>query len=269
MCHGQLYQQRMKKAFDKKVKPRVFREGDLVLKKVLSFAPDSRGKWTPNYEGPYVVKRAFSGGALMLTTMDGEDFTRPVNSDAIVVGVVPQAELLLRFCVPRSECSLETSVFLSSSILSPAWVLSFWKIRKVLVEVYTSFPFSRAVILSSSTVVFPFWKDWFLVVDPQLSSSASNKSPVDLIYLCDLFNLSGFIPNGVADSIPGRVAYAARFYLCVLFSSAVSAHAVNSCFPVETGDSPAEISGFLHFPNRFVFVAVSACCELLFPSWVD
>ena len=41
MCHGQLYQQRMKKAFDKKVKPRVFREGDLVLKKVLSFVPDS------------------------------------------------------------------------------------------------------------------------------------------------------------------------------------------------------------------------------------
>ncbi|KAI5443930.1 hypothetical protein KIW84_012526 [Lathyrus oleraceus] len=73
----------MKKAFDKKVKPRVFREGDLVLKKVLSFAPDSRGKWTPNYEGPYVVKRAFSGGALMLTTMDGEDFARPVNSDAL------------------------------------------------------------------------------------------------------------------------------------------------------------------------------------------
>ncbi|KAI5400762.1 hypothetical protein KIW84_065571 [Lathyrus oleraceus] len=95
MCHGQLYQQRMKKAFDKKVKPRVFREGDFVLKKVLSFAPDSRGKWTPNYEGPYVVKRAFSGGALMLTTMDGEDFTRPVNSDAIFVEAVPQTELLL------------------------------------------------------------------------------------------------------------------------------------------------------------------------------
>ncbi|KAI5388564.1 hypothetical protein KIW84_074304 [Lathyrus oleraceus] len=83
MCHGQLYQQRMKKAFDKKVKPCVFREGDLVLKKVLSFAPDSRGKWTPHYEGPYVVKRAFSGGALILTTMDGEDFTRPVNLDAV------------------------------------------------------------------------------------------------------------------------------------------------------------------------------------------
>ena len=54
-----------------------------MLKKVLSFVPDSRGKWTPNYEGPYIVKRAFSSGALMLTIMDGEDFTRPVNTDAV------------------------------------------------------------------------------------------------------------------------------------------------------------------------------------------
>ena len=72
----------MKKDFDKKVKPRVFWEGDPVLKKILSLKPDSRGKWNPNYEGPYVVKRAFSGGSLILTTMDGEEFTRPVNSDA-------------------------------------------------------------------------------------------------------------------------------------------------------------------------------------------
>ena len=83
MCHGQLYQQRMKKAFDKKVRPRVFREGDLLLKKILSFKPDSRDKQTPNYEGPYVVKRAFLGGVLILTTMDGEEFTRHVNVDAV------------------------------------------------------------------------------------------------------------------------------------------------------------------------------------------
>ncbi|KAI5437108.1 hypothetical protein KIW84_023288 [Lathyrus oleraceus] len=83
MCHGQLYQQRMKTAFDRKVRPRMFREGDLVLKKILSFKPDSRGKWTSKYEGPYVVKRAFSGGALILTTIDGEELTRPVNTDAV------------------------------------------------------------------------------------------------------------------------------------------------------------------------------------------
>jgi hypothetical protein len=73
----------MKKDFDKKVRPHVFREGDLVLKKILSFKPDSMGKQIPNYEGPYVVKRAFSCGALIVTTMDGEEFTRPVNTDAV------------------------------------------------------------------------------------------------------------------------------------------------------------------------------------------
>ena len=62
----------MKKAFDKKVKPREFREGDLVLRKIMSFNTDSRGKWTPNFEGPYVVKKAFSGGASILETMDHE-----------------------------------------------------------------------------------------------------------------------------------------------------------------------------------------------------
>ena len=73
----------MKKAFEKKVRPRVFREGDLMLKKILTFKPDSRVKWTPNYEGIYVVKRAFSGGALILITMDGEELTRPVNVDVV------------------------------------------------------------------------------------------------------------------------------------------------------------------------------------------
>ena len=33
MCHGQLYQRRIERAFNKKVRPRVFEEGDLVLKK--------------------------------------------------------------------------------------------------------------------------------------------------------------------------------------------------------------------------------------------
>lgn len=83
LCHGQLYQKRIKRAFDKKVRPREFKEVDLVLKKLLPVHKDSRGKWTPNYEGPYVVKRAYSGGALFLTTMDGEELIHPVNSDVV------------------------------------------------------------------------------------------------------------------------------------------------------------------------------------------
>ena len=55
----------------------------MVLKKILSIQKDCLGKWAPNYEGPYVVKKAFSGGALVLTNMDGQDLSHPVNSDVV------------------------------------------------------------------------------------------------------------------------------------------------------------------------------------------
>ena len=83
MSHGRLYQRRIKNAFDKKVRPRKFNEGDLVLKKMSHAVKDNRGKWAPNYEGPFVVKKAFSGGALILTNMDGEELPSPVNSDVV------------------------------------------------------------------------------------------------------------------------------------------------------------------------------------------
>ncbi|RDX88014.1 hypothetical protein CR513_30446, partial [Mucuna pruriens] len=58
-----------------------FQEGDPVLKKILS--TQNRGKWTPNYEGPYMVKKAFSGGAMILTNMDGKDLPHLVNFDLL------------------------------------------------------------------------------------------------------------------------------------------------------------------------------------------
>ena len=82
LCHGQLYQNRIKKAFNKKVKPCEFKEGGLVLRKIMSFNADSRGKWTPNFEGTYVVKKAFYGRAFILETMYDEEFPRSMNADA-------------------------------------------------------------------------------------------------------------------------------------------------------------------------------------------
>ena len=49
----------------------------------MSFNADSRDKCTPNFERPYVVKKAFSRGALILETMDGEEFPRPMNVDVV------------------------------------------------------------------------------------------------------------------------------------------------------------------------------------------
>jgi len=83
MSHGRLYQQRMKNTFDKKVHSRKFHEGDLVLKKMSNAVKDNRGKWAPNYEGLFFVKRAFFGGALVLTNMDGEELPSPVKSDVV------------------------------------------------------------------------------------------------------------------------------------------------------------------------------------------
>ena len=61
MSHGRLYQSRVKNAFDKRIRPRKFSEGDLVLKKVSQVQRDHRGKWASNYEGSFVVRKAFSG----------------------------------------------------------------------------------------------------------------------------------------------------------------------------------------------------------------
>ena len=83
MSHGQLYQSRVKNAFDKKVHPCKFSERDLVLKKVSQAQKDHRGKWALNYEGPFVVKKAFLGGALVLANMDDEELPLPVNYDIV------------------------------------------------------------------------------------------------------------------------------------------------------------------------------------------
>lgn len=59
ICHGQLHQRRLKRAFHKKLLPREYRAGELVLKKYYAIHSDPRGKWTPNYKGPFVIKKAF------------------------------------------------------------------------------------------------------------------------------------------------------------------------------------------------------------------
>ena len=45
--HGQVYQQRMRKAFDNRVRPQCYKPGDLVLKRIILHQGDPRGKWAP------------------------------------------------------------------------------------------------------------------------------------------------------------------------------------------------------------------------------
>ncbi|RDX83235.1 hypothetical protein CR513_35868, partial [Mucuna pruriens] len=99
LCQVQMYWWRMKRAFDKRIRPREFQEGDLVLKKILPTQKDPKGKWIPNYEGPYVVKRTFSGRPMILTNMDSIDLQYLVNLDAVVTQVVQAFLEVINDCV--------------------------------------------------------------------------------------------------------------------------------------------------------------------------
>ncbi|XP_074299530.1 uncharacterized protein LOC141630651 [Silene latifolia] len=84
LYHVQLYQKRIERAFNKKVKPRGINEGDLVLKSVRALLPvNPRGKFKPNWAGPYLVKKILTGGAVRLTYLDGNDFSNPTNLDQL------------------------------------------------------------------------------------------------------------------------------------------------------------------------------------------
>jgi hypothetical protein len=83
MEHTRAYQKRMARAFDRKVKARDIKEGDLVLKEKPPHTVSQLGKFAPQWIGPYVVKKIFSGGAMQLTDLDGNAFTHPVNGDKL------------------------------------------------------------------------------------------------------------------------------------------------------------------------------------------
>ncbi|XP_070045047.1 uncharacterized protein [Nicotiana tomentosiformis] len=71
VCHGQLYQNRMASAFNKREKPRQFTQGQLILKKIFPYKEETKGKFARNWQGPYMVHQMLPGGALILAEMDG------------------------------------------------------------------------------------------------------------------------------------------------------------------------------------------------------
>ncbi|XP_070056757.1 uncharacterized protein [Nicotiana tomentosiformis] len=82
VCLGQLYQNRMARAFNKRIRPRQFTPGHLVLKRIFPHQDEAKGKFSPNWQGPYMVPRVLIGEALILAEMDGEIWPKPIN-DAV------------------------------------------------------------------------------------------------------------------------------------------------------------------------------------------
>ena len=67
------YQRKTARYYDRKVKPRSYKPGDLVLKKLMSVRKDpTHGKLGPNWEGPYIVSRVVRPGNYELQTEEGK-----------------------------------------------------------------------------------------------------------------------------------------------------------------------------------------------------
>ncbi|XP_027122279.1 uncharacterized protein [Coffea arabica] len=81
VCHRQCYQQRMPQAYNKKVKPHLFELGNKVLKQILLMQEEAKGKFSSNWQEPFIVKKVLSGGAFILMKMDGQVFPQPINVD--------------------------------------------------------------------------------------------------------------------------------------------------------------------------------------------
>uniref|UniRef100_A0A2N9J4N8 Uncharacterized protein n=1 Tax=Fagus sylvatica TaxID=28930 RepID=A0A2N9J4N8_FAGSY len=64
--HLECYQARLSRAFNKKVKPRSFQQGDLVLavRRPINTLHKIGNKFTSKWDGPYVVQEVYTNGAL-------------------------------------------------------------------------------------------------------------------------------------------------------------------------------------------------------------
>ncbi|KAJ3709210.1 hypothetical protein LUZ61_012915 [Rhynchospora tenuis] len=76
----ELYRIQMTKAYDKMVRPRAFKEGDLVFVLRRPILGRHHGpKFAPNWEGPYIIKEVYEGGSYKLVDKEGKCAIPPIN----------------------------------------------------------------------------------------------------------------------------------------------------------------------------------------------
>nr|CAN72281.1 hypothetical protein VITISV_037253 [Vitis vinifera] len=74
------YQQRASAHYNRKARPRSFKNGTLVLRKVFENTTETgAGKFQANWEGPYIVSKSSESGAYHLQKLDGTPLLRPWN----------------------------------------------------------------------------------------------------------------------------------------------------------------------------------------------
>lgn len=72
---------RVVRAYNKHVKAKHFDIGDLVWKTILPINADNKkfGKWSSNWEGPYLVMDVLTGNGYRLMDIDEKELPRSIN----------------------------------------------------------------------------------------------------------------------------------------------------------------------------------------------
>ena len=80
--HTEDYQRKTARYYDQKVKPKSYKPGDLVLKKLLPARKNiTHGKLGPNWEGPYIVSHVVRLGNYELQTEEGKILPHSWNAE--------------------------------------------------------------------------------------------------------------------------------------------------------------------------------------------
>ena len=80
--HTEEYQRKTARYYKKKVKPRSYMSGDLVLKKLLPTRKNQAyGKLGLNWEGPYIISRVIRPGNYELQTEEGKILHHAWNAE--------------------------------------------------------------------------------------------------------------------------------------------------------------------------------------------
>ena len=76
------YHRKTTSYYDQRVKPRSYKLGDLVLKKLLPARKDpAHGKLGPNWEGPYIISRIIRPTNYELKTEEGKTLPHSWNAE--------------------------------------------------------------------------------------------------------------------------------------------------------------------------------------------
>jgi hypothetical protein len=72
---------RVVRAYNKKVRPKLFQVGELVWKMILLLGTkDTKfGKWSPSWEGPYKIVKVIAGNSNMMESLQGSCLPRALN----------------------------------------------------------------------------------------------------------------------------------------------------------------------------------------------